>query len=62
VVNTAFDLFDRIANDEQLGFPVVYASGMAAGLPLREGAPGEQWSLDMSALFNTQAYCHRKEI
>jgi GTP-binding protein len=54
VVNAAFDLFDKLgANDEQLDFPVVYASGINGWTSLEEGAPGEQWGPDMSALFNT---------
>ena len=54
VVNAAFDLFDKLgATDEQLDFPVVYASGINGWSSLEEGAPGEQWGPDMSALFNT---------
>lgn len=54
VINAAFDLFDKLgANDEQLDFPVVYASGINGWTSLVEGAPGEQWGPDMSALFNT---------
>jgi GTP-binding protein len=54
VINAAFDLFDKLgANDEQLDFPVVYASGINGWTSLTEGAPGEQWGPDMSALFNT---------
>jgi GTP-binding protein len=54
VVNAAFDLFDKLgANDEQLDFPVVYASGINGWTSLTEGAHGEQWGPDMSALFNT---------
>lgn len=54
VVNEAFDLFDKLgATDEQLDFPVVYASGINGWTSLEEGAPGEQWGPDMSALFNT---------
>ncbi|KDB53136.1 GTP-binding protein TypA [Sphaerotilus natans subsp. natans DSM 6575] len=54
VVNAAFDLFDKLgATDEQLDFPVVYASGINGWTSLEEGAPGEQWGPDMSALFNT---------
>jgi len=44
VVNAAFDLFDKLgATDEQLDFPVVYASGINGWTSLEEGAPGEQW-------------------
>ena len=54
VVNAAFDLFDKLgATDEQLDFPVVYASGINGWTSLTEGAPGEKWGEDMSALFNT---------
>ncbi len=54
VVNAAFDLFDKLgATDEQLDFPVVYASGINGWTSLEEGAPGEKWGEDMSALFNT---------
>ena len=54
VVNAAFDLFDKLgATDEQLDFPVVYASGINGWTSLEEGTPGEQWGPDMSALFNT---------
>lgn len=49
VVNTTFDLFDKLgANDEQLDFPVIYASGLSgyAGLTddIRDG--------DMRPLFD----------
>ncbi|QNP48550.1 translational GTPase TypA [Diaphorobacter aerolatus] len=54
VVNAAFDLFDKLgATDEQLDFPVVYASGINGWTSLEEGAAGEQWGPDMSALFDT---------
>ena len=54
VVNAAFDLFDKLgATDEQLDFPVVYASGINGWTSMEEGAPGEQWGADMSALFDT---------
>jgi GTP-binding protein len=54
VINAAFDLFDKLgANDEQLDFPVVYASGINGWSSLVEGERGEQWGPDMSALFNT---------
>jgi GTP-binding protein len=54
VINAAFDLFDKLgANDEQLDFPVVYASGINGWTSLTEGEPGQQWGPDMSALFNT---------
>ncbi len=54
VINAAFDLFDKLgANDEQLDFPVVYASGINGWSSHEEGAAGEQWGPDMSALFDT---------
>ena len=54
VINAAFDLFDKLgANDEQLDFPVVYASGINGWSSLKEGEPGTQWGPDMSALFDT---------
>ena len=54
VINAAFDLFANLgANDEQLDFPVVYASGINGWTSLTEGAPGEKWGPDMSALFET---------
>ena len=38
VINAAFDLFDKLgANDEQLDFPVVYASGINGWSSLEEG-------------------------
>ncbi len=54
VINAAFDLFDKLgANDEQLDFPVVYASGINGWSSHNEGAAGERWGEDMSALFDT---------
>ncbi|MBC7703341.1 MAG: translational GTPase TypA, partial [Rhodoferax sp.] len=54
VVNAAFDLFDKLgATDEQLDFPVVYASGINGWSSLVEGEPNEQWGPDMAALFDT---------
>ncbi|MDO5653321.1 MAG: translational GTPase TypA [Brachymonas sp.] len=54
VINAAFDLFDKLgATDEQLDFPVVYASGINGWSALEEGEPGTQWGPDMSALFET---------
>ena len=53
-VNLTFDLFDKLgATDEQLDFPVVYASGINGWSSLEEGEPGAQWGPDMSALFDT---------
>jgi GTP-binding protein len=54
VINEAFDLFANLgATDEQLEFPVVYASGINGWTSLEEGPAGEQWGPDMSALFST---------
>jgi GTP-binding protein len=54
VINAAFDLFDKLgATDEQLDFPVVYASGINGWSSLEEGPQGEQWGPDMAALFDT---------
>ncbi|MGC4080324.1 MAG: translational GTPase TypA [Rubrivivax sp.] len=54
VINAAFDLFDKLgATDEQLDFPVVYASGLNGWAALEEGAPGEAWGTDMAPLFET---------
>lgn len=54
VINAAFDLFDKLgASDEQLDFPVVYASGINGWSSLQEGEAGQQWGPDMSALFST---------
>src|SRR5678816_1525253 len=54
VINSAFDLFDKLgATDDQLDFPVVYASGINGWSSLKEGPAGEQWGPDMSALFDT---------
>jgi GTP-binding protein len=54
VINAAFELFDKLgANDEQLDFPVVYASGLNGWASLAEGTPGEAWGTDMAPLFET---------
>ena len=54
VINAAFELFDKLgATEEQLDFPVVYASGLNGWASLAEGAEGEPWATDMSDLFNT---------
>jgi GTP-binding protein len=40
VINAAFELFDKLgATDEQLDFPVVYASGLNGWASLTEGRP-----------------------
>lgn len=54
VIDAAFDLFDKLgATEEQLDFPVVYASGINGWSALEEGEVGQQWGQDMSALFDT---------
>ena len=54
VINAAFELFDKLgATEDQLDFPVVYASGLNGWASLKEGPAGEHWATDMSALFDT---------
>ena len=54
VINAAFELFDKLgATEEQLDFPVVYASGLNGWASMKEGPAGEHWASDMSALFDT---------
>jgi GTP-binding protein len=54
VINAAFELFDKLgATEEQLDFPVVYASGLNGWASLKEGAPGQAWGTDLSDLFET---------
>jgi GTP-binding protein len=54
VINAAFDLFDKLgATEDQLDFPVVYASGLNGWASMTEGTPGEQWGPDLGALFDT---------
>jgi GTP-binding protein len=54
VINAAFELFDKLgATEEQLDFPVVYASGLNGWATMEEGASGEQWGKDLSPLFDT---------
>ena len=54
VINAAFELFDKLgATEDQLDFPVVYASGLNGWASLTEGTEGEAWATDMSALFDT---------
>ena len=54
VINAAFDLFDKLgATEEQLDFPVVYASGLNGWASMQEGASGEQWGVDLAPLFDT---------
>ena len=54
VINAAFELFDKLgATEEQLDFPVVYASGLNGWATMEEGVAGEQWGKDLAPLFNT---------
>ncbi|WKB52974.1 translational GTPase TypA [Eleftheria terrae] len=49
VINATFDLFDKLgATEEQLDFPVVYASGLNGWATLEEGAVGT----DLAPLFD----------
>ena len=57
VINAAFELFDKLgATEEQLDFPVVYASGLNGWSSLTEGEHGEQWGSDMAPLPNTKKW------
>ena len=52
VINATFDLFDKLgASDEQLDFPVAYASGLNGWAALEEGTPGQPWGQDLTPLF-----------
>ncbi|MCK9514624.1 MAG: translational GTPase TypA [Ottowia sp.] len=52
VINATFDLFDKLgASDEQMDFPVAYASGLNGWAALEEGEPGQPWSPDLTPLF-----------
>jgi GTP-binding protein len=54
VINAAFELFDKLgATEDQLDFPVVYASGLNGWASMTDGPAGEQWGPDLSALFDT---------
>ncbi|HXD41810.1 MAG TPA: translational GTPase TypA [Ramlibacter sp.] len=54
VINATFDLFDKLgATEDQLDFPVVYASGLNGWASMKEGAAGEQWGQDLAPLFDT---------
>jgi GTP-binding protein len=54
VINAAFELFDKLgATEEQLDFPVVYASGLNGWATMEEGVAGEQWGKDLAPLFDT---------
>jgi GTP-binding protein len=49
VINATFDLFDKLgANESQLDFPIVYASGLNGWAAMKEGEVGT----DMAPLFN----------
>src|SRR6478609_11395321 len=54
VINAAFELFDKLgATEDQLDFPVVYASGLNGWASLTEGTAGEKWGEDLAPLFDT---------
>jgi GTP-binding protein len=54
VINSAFELFDKLgATEDQLDFPVVYASGLNGWASLEEGEAGQAWGSDMKPLFET---------
>jgi GTP-binding protein len=54
VINAAFELFDKLgATEEQLDFPVVYASGLNGWASLTEGETGQAWGRDLQPLFET---------
>jgi GTP-binding protein len=54
VINAAFELFDKLgATEDQLDFPVVYASGLNGWASLKEGTAGEAWGADLAPLFET---------
>ncbi len=56
VLNQTFDLFDKLgASDEQLDFPVIYASGLNgwACLDLKDAPSNGGSAADMKPLFNT---------
>jgi GTP-binding protein len=54
VINAAFDLFDKLgATEEQLEFPVVYASGLNGWATMTEGERGERWGETLAPLFDT---------
>ena len=49
VINSTFDLFDKLgATEEQLDFPVIYASGLNGWATLQQGATGT----DLAPLFD----------
>jgi GTP-binding protein len=52
VINATFDLFDKLgATEEQLDFPVVYASGLNGWAALQPGPGGQAWGTDLAPLF-----------
>jgi GTP-binding protein len=54
VINAAFELFDKLgASEDQLDFPVVYASGLNGWASRVEGEAGQPWGEDMQPLFQT---------
>ena len=60
VINHTFDLFDKLgASEEQLDFPVVYASGINGWSSLVEGAPSEQWGPGSTSRVRCSCRCAR---
>ena len=53
VINATFDLFDKLgATEEQLDFPIVYASGLNGWATLEAGAVGENMAPLFDAILN----------
>jgi GTP-binding protein len=53
VINATFDLFDKLgATEEQLDFPVIYASGLNGWATLTQGENGNYAGVDLAPLFD----------
>jgi GTP-binding protein len=53
VINATFDLFDKLhATEEQLDFPVIYASGLNGWATLTQGTHGNYGGVDLAPLFD----------
>ena len=53
VINATFDLFDKLgATEEQLDFPVIYASGLNGWATLKQGENGNYGGVDLAPLFD----------
>jgi GTP-binding protein len=53
VINATFDLFDKLgATEEQLDFPVIYASGLNGWATLTQGENGNYGGVDLAPLFD----------